>query len=83
MITPNSTKWTYKAIPLPSTKENPADTARLKELTETLNKASAEYWEPFDLNNQVPATYILVRRSSDAPATKRSLFAPRPKVATK
>ena len=83
MITPNSTKWTYKAILLPSSKDNPADTLRLKELCETLNKVGAEYWQPFDLGNNLPSGYMLVRRSSDAPATKRSLFAPRPRVATK
>ena len=85
MITQNPTKWEYKAILLPSSKENPADTARLKELTETLNKAGAEYWEPFDLSKHLPGGYILVRRSSEAPAItsvapKRRLFDPLPRV---
>ena len=67
MITSNSNKWEYKAVLLPSAKENVADTARLKELCETLNKYGLEYWEPTDLAKHLPGGYILLKRSLLAP----------------
>ena len=82
MITNAPGKWEYKAILLPSAKENVADTARLKELSEELTKASAEYWEPVDLSRHMPGGYVMLRRSLSAPSTvKKNLFGITPKVA--
>ncbi len=77
VITNNFTKYEYKAILLPSYKENPTDTARLKELTDELNKAALQYWEPTDLSKHLPGGYVLLRRSIDAAAStvKKSPFA--------
>ena len=82
MITNAPAKWEYKAILLPSAKESPTDTAKLKELSEELTKASAEYWEPVDLSRHMPSGYVMLRRSLSAPSTapKRKLFDPMPKV---
>lgn len=63
------TKFEYKAVLLPSYKENIADTARLKELADELTKSGAEYWEPLDLSKHLPGGYVMLRRSLDAPST--------------
>ena len=83
MITNNSTKYEYKAVLLPSYKENIADTARLKELADELTKSGAEYWEPLDLSKHLPGGYVMLRRSLSAPSTtpKRSIFSSVPKAA--
>lgn len=80
MITNNSTKYEYKAVLLPSYKENIADTARLKELADELTKVGAEYWEPLDLSKHLPSGYVMLRRVLTV-APKRSIFSSVPKAA--
>lgn len=76
MITNKLASWEYKAVLLPHAAENIADTARLKELCEVLNKASLERWDPTDLSKYVPTGYVLLKRAVEAaqPAVKRSSF---------
>lgn len=77
MATETPGKWEYKVILLPSAKENPADTARLKELVEVLNKHGAESWQPTDLTKHLPGGYLLLRRTLQATSFWGS---PKPKV---